>query len=97
MGWVASACDSKNNGVNPRNYLEIYVSPNNNFGIYQVKKFMQYLDYNITGITKEMKVTDRNDIIIRFYDSTGKLIHLYEDIDLNEEKYGQIITKINKE
>ena len=98
MGWVvASACSKDHRANNPINYLEIYVSSDNQESITQIQKFMQYLNNNITGINKEMKYANIKDIIIRFYDGSGSLNHIYQGNDLNEERYDEIITKLNTE
>jgi hypothetical protein len=49
------------------------------------------------GLNKNVQFANIDNIRIRYYDNFGRMKEIYKGNDLNEDKYGNIISQINNE
>ena len=94
MGWFIERCGSKEKEQKRTNYLEIIISYINQEAYNKVREFLKYTKNSLKGVLTGIKFENINDIIIRYYNPSGKIIELYQGKDLEKDKYSEIISKI---
>ena len=99
MGWAIDAACGPNESqrATTTNYLEIFVSSSNSKAMNQISQFIQYIEQNMKGLNKNVQFANIDNIRIRYYDNFGRMKEIYKGNDLNEDKYGNIISQINNE
>ncbi len=97
MGCFIERCGSKQKEPKPSNFLEIIICYVNQDAYNKVREFLKYTKSHLKGILTGIKFENINDIIIRYYNPSGKIIDLYQGKNLKQNDYPEIISKIINE
>jgi hypothetical protein len=87
-------CPNNCKTVNYVNHLEVVVNQNNDDGIKQVEKFMNFINKNNVKTTKGIRYLSVNNIVIRYYNNSGQMKEIFKGIELKENNFEDIMKKI---